>query len=107
MRRNSTPRPPFREGATSGVSPAYPTDDLRIVGSADQHLQPFLADARALSGLLNLGRSTVLKLDASGRLPRAIRLGRRKLWSVREVRDWIAAGCPARDRWEAMKGVRR
>ena len=36
--------------------------------------------------------------------PRGMRLGRCKIWSVDELRDWLAAGSPARDTWEQMKG---
>ncbi|MFO0875485.1 MAG: hypothetical protein U0575_16170 [Phycisphaerales bacterium] len=42
-------------------------------------------------------------LDASGRVPRAIRLGRRALWSLDDLRAWVAAGSPPRDRWEALR----
>jgi hypothetical protein len=42
-------------------------------------------------------------LDSSGRVPRGRRLGRAKIWSVDELRAWLRAGCPARDRWESMQ----
>ena len=41
-------------------------------------------------------------LDSQGRLPRSIRLGRLKRWRASEIDAWIAAGCPARDKFEAM-----
>ena len=47
------------------------------------------------------------RLDSSGRLPKPIRLGRSVLWPVAEIKDWMAAGAPDRQRWEAMKGARR
>jgi len=40
---------------------------------------------------------------ATGRLgPRPIAFGRSKRWRVAELHAWLAAGAPARDRWEAM-----
>ena len=44
-------------------------------------------------------------LLASGRLPRPVRLGRSVRWRAAELRCWIDAGCPALDRWEAVKGA--
>ncbi len=45
-----------------------------------------------------------LATDSFGaaRLP-GIRLGRRRLWAVDDLRAWIAAGAPAADRWMAAK----
>lgn len=40
-------------------------------------------------------------LNSSGRIPRPIHLGRRTLWSVEELRVWVAAGSPGRDRGSA------
>jgi predicted DNA-binding transcriptional regulator AlpA len=54
--------------------------------------------------LLHISRRHVANLDASGRLPRALRFGRAKRWILPELRAWMAAGAPSRDRWEAAKG---
>lgn len=40
---------------------------------------------------------------AAGRIPAPIKLGGRTLWRVAELRNWVAAGCPKRKIWEAMK----
>jgi len=39
---------------------------------------------------------------SAGRIPAAIKLGGRTYWRVRELRDWIDAGCPTRKTWEAL-----
>jgi len=42
--------------------------------------------------------------DASGQIPRPVRIGSRStLWRADELREWIAAGCPPREAWEARK----
>jgi predicted DNA-binding transcriptional regulator AlpA len=56
-----------------------------------------LVDAEALAHLLSCSARHIQSLDASGRLPMPIRLGRRTLWDVAGVRRWCAAGCPPRD----------
>jgi predicted DNA-binding transcriptional regulator AlpA len=49
---------------------------------------------------LTVSPRTIRRLDAAGKLPRAVRLGGSKLWRADEVRAWVAAGCPDRARWE-------
>jgi len=63
-------------------------------------LQPMLVDVKKVAFLLGISRAAFLRLHACERTPRAIKLGARTLWRVDEIRDWVAAGCPARERWE-------
>lgn len=57
--------------------------------------------------LLDVSRRHIWKLLASGRMPAPIRLGRSVRWRADELRAWLDAGCPERERWEAMKGGSR
>jgi predicted DNA-binding transcriptional regulator AlpA len=41
--------------------------------------------------------------DSAGLIPRPIRIGRSTLWRADELREWIAAGCPCRDNWDAQR----
>ncbi|NVM23540.1 MAG: helix-turn-helix domain-containing protein [Desulfobacterales bacterium] len=53
-----------------------------------------LVDDKGAASLLNVSRVHFLKLRASGRIdvPR-ISLGRRKLYSVNDLRRWVDGGC--------------
>ncbi len=62
-----------------------------------------LANAPQLATLLECSRRHVETLDATGRLPRPIRLGRLKRWSLVEIKTWLAHGAPARDQWDRIK----
>lgn len=62
-----------------------------------------LVDARKAAALCSISARFWAKLDASGKVPQARKLGRRSLWSVLELRDWIAAGCPERGQWAQMR----
>jgi len=63
-----------------------------------------LVDAKDASRLLGIGRTLFLQLDNSGRLgPMGLKLGKRRLWVVEELRAWVDAGCPIRERWQKMK----
>ena len=41
--------------------------------------------------------------DAGGLVPQPVRISRSTLWSVDELREWVAAGCPRREDWEARR----
>ncbi|MDD4888705.1 MAG: helix-turn-helix domain-containing protein [Phycisphaerae bacterium] len=67
---------------------------------------PLLVDTVAAAALCGVSRSHYLALASAGKVPLPIRLGRRTLWRADELRRWIEAGCPARERWQAMRGGR-
>jgi predicted DNA-binding transcriptional regulator AlpA len=55
--------------------------------------------------LLKVSKVTAGRMKARGELPPEIRLGRLPRWSVAEVEEWIAFGCPNRDRWQAIRAA--
>jgi predicted DNA-binding transcriptional regulator AlpA len=75
-------------------------------GNPALELRPLVVDTRGVARLLGLCERTVRALNASGRLPRALALGRRRVWPVREIEAWLEAGAPERSRWEELRGRR-
>ena len=82
-------------------------------------LEPLLVDAKAptqallplLLGLdqaaqaLDITRAHLHRLSMSGKFgPMAIRLGRSVKISRIELEQWVAFGCPPREKWLAIKG---
>ncbi len=64
-------------------------------------------DARALTlSATDLARElrvsvkTVTRMDQSGKMPAAIRVGHGKRWLRSTIVAWLAAGCPSRRGWE-------
>lgn len=54
--------------------------------------------------LLGYKRTTMYNLDTQGRIPSPIRLTKRdRRWVLAEVAEWVAAGCPRREAWEAKE----
>ena len=41
--------------------------------------------------------------DSLGLVPAPIRIGRSTMWATRELRQWVHAGCPARNEWDLLK----
>ena len=64
---------------------------------------PLAYTADDLAFLLNCSKRHIAALHSSGRLPRPIRLGRSVRWRADELRAWLDAGAPSRERWEAMR----
>jgi excisionase family DNA binding protein len=54
-----------------------------------------LIDTRELSKLLKVSERTIWSMQASGRMPAPIRIGRAVRWSYEGIKAWIAVGCPA------------
>lgn len=51
---------------------------------------------------LRTSPKTIRRMDAAGKLPRAVKIGRAKRWPRATVVAWIAAGAPGRAEWEAF-----
>lgn len=66
-------------------------------------LAPFVVDARRLARLLCAGLRTVRCWDTSGKLPKPLRIGGRVVWRVDEIREWLTAGAPSREEWDARR----
>ena len=66
-----------------------------------------LVDAAEAARLCGVSRATWFSWQASGRIPPpALRAGRVVRWGRLELERWVAARCPAADRWAAVKGAR-
>ena len=62
-------------------------------------------DNAGAAQLLGISESHLYALKRTARLgPAPIRLGRCCRYRVAELVDWVNAGCPARTRWQAMRG---
>jgi prophage regulatory protein len=68
---------------------------------------PLAVDAKALARMLRVSVRKIRTMDASGALPRPLRLGGCVRWWVEDIRAWLAAGAPDRRTWEALKRERR
>ena len=82
----------------------------RIIAAIEQYREPTVisADAELLSVgqvalLLDWGECVVRQRDKQGLLPKAIRTGGTIQWSRKEINNWLAASCPARQKWELIK----
>jgi predicted DNA-binding transcriptional regulator AlpA len=71
----------------------------------DAATAPVLIADCELAAMLAVSRSHVHRLRAAGRLPAPIKLGRVTRWVRGEITEWLAAGAPSRELWEARKAM--
>ena len=80
-----------------------------MAGFATKAPQPkngLLLDAVGVAELLDCSTRHVENLDSRELMPKPIRLGRLKKWRRSEIESWLAAGAPAREAWESMRGAK-
>ena len=87
MNNADTRKAPARRGAAHG----------------NDRLDVLAIDAVQLGRLLGLSMRTIRRLDSSGRIPRPVRIGGAVRWRASEIAEWLSAGCPDRQAWEAVK----
>ena len=69
-------------------------------GTGQLNIIPLMLGVDNAAAVLGIGRSLFLRLDDTGKVPKAVQLGdKRKLWRYEELQAWVRAGCPHRDRW--------
>jgi excisionase family DNA binding protein len=60
-----------------------------------------LVKASEAAKLLDMSRAHFYRMLKSGRAPAPVRLGGCVRWRVDELRAWVSAGMPPRQRWGA------
>jgi excisionase family DNA binding protein len=67
-------------------------------------ITPLLLSSLQAAALLGISRSHFYGLISSGTLGvMPIRLGERVLWNRNELERYVEAGCPTKEKWQAMK----
>ena len=62
---------------------------------------PLLISAAKAGELCCRSRASWWRDHKAGRIPSPVYLNGRTLWRAEELRDWVNAGCPDRQTWEA------
>lgn len=62
-----------------------------------------LIDTKTLAKLLAISKAHLYRLQAEEALLAPIQVGHVKRWRLTEVLEWIEAGCPPQNMWNAMR----
>ncbi|MCD8139199.1 MAG: helix-turn-helix domain-containing protein [Planctomycetaceae bacterium] len=65
--------------------------------------ESMLIDAKEAAALCGLSRSAWYKQVASGKIPRPLKIGNIARWRRDELEEWIASGCPPRQKWDLLR----
>jgi len=68
-------------------------------------MNDLLLSAAKTAKLLDVARSTLYEWDQQGRIPSPIKIGSRVYWRGEEMREWVEAGCPVREKWLLQREV--
>ena len=85
----------IRDAVEEKLSAIEPTAQLQF--------SQLLHTARQAASLCGRSLRTWRTWDSLGLIPKPVRIGRNTLWAARDLREWVAAGCPTRTEWEARK----
>ena len=66
---------------------------------------PLLVSAKQVAGLLGVSLSSLWAYHASGRVPMPVKVCGRTMWVREEIESWVRGGCPARCKWNEMRGT--
>ncbi len=87
------------------TAPATTVEQLRARPEATT-LEPLAVGREQVATLLSIGVATLDRWDAASLLgPVGAKKGGRKLWSLAELREWVASGMPARKEWLARRAA--
>jgi hypothetical protein len=64
---------------------------------------PLLLAAAEAAALFSKSVRTWRSWDIFGKIPKPVRIGHATYWRPEELKAWVAAGCPDRETWEAMR----
>lgn len=56
-----------------------------------------------LSSCLRISVRQCWRMSKQGLLPAPLKIGRCVRWRLSEISEWLQAGSPTRDQWEAMR----
>ena len=68
--------------------------------------EPVLLRATDAAAICGISLAAFRNLFYRSQCPAPVKLGRSKLWRKQELLDWIKAGAPPRDEWNAILAAR-
>jgi prophage regulatory protein len=69
--------------------------NAQFAGKKPPEDRGLLIDATEVAKLLKVSARHVYRMEDTGAIPKAIRIGAAMRWSFDEIKKWIAAGCPS------------
>ena len=78
-----------------------PRRSLKVTGGSglqrEKDTPSLMVGAKTAARITGVSFRTWCRLDATGRCPAPVRIGKRVLWRLSDLAAWTAAGCPCRE----------
>jgi len=69
-------------------------------------VEPLLVSISDAALMLGISKPLLYQMIADGRFGlMGIRFGRKRLFAVGELKSWVQAGCPCREKWLKIQGT--
>lgn len=66
-------------------------------------IEPMLLSVEDTAKILSISKPMLYQMFSDGRFGlMGIRFGRKRLFPVEELRNWVQAGCPSREKWQKI-----
>jgi predicted DNA-binding transcriptional regulator AlpA len=94
-----------QEVIMSADSRAFSAERQRKALGATPEFAAFklLIDIPELAHLTSLSVRALRRMDSARDIPGRVRVGRRVLFQTEIIREWVRAGLPSRDTWNALQ----
>jgi len=67
-------------------------------------VEPLLVSVSDVASMLGVSKALLYQMISDGRFGlMGIRFGRKRLFPVEELKSWVRAGCPKREKWMKEK----
>ena len=94
VRQSKPATPPVRRVERGGIPPN---------GTPSVGPLPFTMTDAEIARDLRVSPKTIRRMDEAGKIPAPVTVGARSLrWVRQTIVDWLAAGCPDRETFEAL-----
>jgi predicted DNA-binding transcriptional regulator AlpA len=85
----------FAEITNAGEAARLSASRLAVfAGQKPPEDKGLLIDTNQAAKLLNVCPRTIFRMERSGEMPKAFRLGKAVRWSMKELTHWVNSGCP-------------
>ena len=78
-------------------------DEAAGVRADGKSILPLILRAARAAEVCSTSARTWRTWGTMGKIPRPIYIGRIPFWRYDELQAWVAAGCPERTTWDAMR----
>ena len=79
------------------------SDQKEKVDKAEQNIEPLLVGAKQAAAMCGISLRLWWRQSSMGLIPKPLKIGRKTLWRVSDLKLWVELELPNRERFEDLK----